>query len=406
AFIGVSGASNFAADGHSYKIIDVENMQIIQSIATDGYVQTSALLSTAYEKETGKVYVYITYNKQPGGIDVIEFDMKTKEGTSNPLFVPGADLSQYCICSLVCDRDGTIYYKNDSCNLMAIKNINPKITEPEEKPTDGGNKGGGSSSGGSSGGGSSSVSVSSSKDVNVSVSKDDTTKGNVASAAITGTEKTQNGSTSVSVSSDTISKAVKEAVAAVKEQISKDAIPEVAVDVKGDSTTSDIDVKVPTAAVKEIVKNDDVQLKIDSSIGTIILDNKALSVIADNTAGSDISITIEKKEMENRPAFELNISTAANSYVSHFGKGTVQVSLPYTLRNGETAAGLIVRYVDKDGAKTDMPTSYDAKNNKVSFTTNHFSSYMIDYDADLAKKAVNFSDVKDTDWFAESVKNL
>ena len=30
--------------------------------------------------------------------------------------------SQYCITSLICDEEGTIYYKNDSCNIFALEN--------------------------------------------------------------------------------------------------------------------------------------------------------------------------------------------------------------------------------------------------------------------------------------------
>jgi uncharacterized repeat protein (TIGR02543 family) len=121
AYLGVAGKSQFSQTGHSYKVIDVETMTEIYSVEIPGYVQTSALLSTAYVEETGKVYIYVTYNYLPGGIYVLE----DSEGQTKPngyhLYIPTGKFSQYCICSLVCDKDGTIYYKNDSCYLMAIK---------------------------------------------------------------------------------------------------------------------------------------------------------------------------------------------------------------------------------------------------------------------------------------------
>lgn len=122
AYLGVSGTAQFSPQGHSYKVIDVETMKEIYSVNIPGYVQSSALLSSAYAETTGKVYVYVTYNYLPGGIYVIEDSAGQTEPKGYHLFVPTGNLSQYCICSLVCDSDGTIYYKNDSCYLMAIEN--------------------------------------------------------------------------------------------------------------------------------------------------------------------------------------------------------------------------------------------------------------------------------------------
>ena len=121
AYLGVAGKAQFSQTGHSYKIIDVETMTEIYSVEIPGYVQTSALLSTAYVEETGKVYVYVTYNYLPGGIYVIEDSAGQTKPNGYHLFVPTGKFNQYSICSLVCDKDGTIYYKNDSCYLMAIK---------------------------------------------------------------------------------------------------------------------------------------------------------------------------------------------------------------------------------------------------------------------------------------------
>ncbi|MEI3130576.1 MAG: hypothetical protein V8S89_07215 [Oscillospiraceae bacterium] len=63
AFIGVGDKSNqFGDGGHYYAVIDVEHWTVLDEVKTPGYVQTSALLSNAYE-ESGKLYVYLTYNR-------------------------------------------------------------------------------------------------------------------------------------------------------------------------------------------------------------------------------------------------------------------------------------------------------------------------------------------------------
>ncbi|WP_352406888.1 S-layer homology domain-containing protein [Acetoanaerobium noterae] len=118
AYLGVAGASQFGTQGHSYKVIDSNTMVEIYSAEVPGYVQTSALLSSHYYDKTGKVYVYTTYNNQPGGIHMIEDSLGQTQAKTVSLFTPVN--KQYCISSLVSDGDGTIYYKNDSGYLMAV----------------------------------------------------------------------------------------------------------------------------------------------------------------------------------------------------------------------------------------------------------------------------------------------
>ncbi len=123
-FCGVCGEEQFSDDGHSYAVIDTsgERMSIICYEAVPGYVQISALLSVAYENDFNKLYLYLTYNMEPGGIYVLEIK-KASDGISvkgNNLFLPTDDMQGYCVCSLVCDADGNIYYKNDSGYLFCI----------------------------------------------------------------------------------------------------------------------------------------------------------------------------------------------------------------------------------------------------------------------------------------------
>ena len=42
-------------------------------------------------------------------------------GRAEELFRPGSDQQQYCISTICADRDGTLYYKNDSNYLMAVE---------------------------------------------------------------------------------------------------------------------------------------------------------------------------------------------------------------------------------------------------------------------------------------------
>ena len=61
AYVGVSGTSQFGAySGHNISVIDLSAWQVAYSVPTQGYPQTSGLLTTAYEEETGYVYVYLS----------------------------------------------------------------------------------------------------------------------------------------------------------------------------------------------------------------------------------------------------------------------------------------------------------------------------------------------------------
>lgn len=127
AYIGV-----FENGENKYKVIDVcvTPMKVVAECTVPGYVQSSALLSSAYNEQPGHMYVYVTYNYPPGGIHIltcIKADSIGPDGetvaelVSEDLYTPDGDMAQYCVCSPVCDSDGTIYYKNDSGYLMAIE---------------------------------------------------------------------------------------------------------------------------------------------------------------------------------------------------------------------------------------------------------------------------------------------
>ncbi|MGI6177462.1 MAG: PQQ-binding-like beta-propeller repeat protein [Eubacterium sp.] len=111
-------------------VADADTLEEIYSMPLQNYPQCSLLLSTAYEEETGYIYLYSTYNARPGGISV----MKTKadaasadEATVTELY-NAEGYEQYCICSLICGPDGTLYYKNDSCNVLAVSRKQVNLT--------------------------------------------------------------------------------------------------------------------------------------------------------------------------------------------------------------------------------------------------------------------------------------
>ena len=136
-YLGICGeGGQFDADGgHHFAVISNEGElsqdSLLYTLPIKGYPQAAALLSTAYEhidydgdgKADGRVYIYFTYNAPPGGIyytyDTPNQTEAAKESTE--LFVPVKELQQYCISTISCDREGRLYYKNDSCNIFAVE---------------------------------------------------------------------------------------------------------------------------------------------------------------------------------------------------------------------------------------------------------------------------------------------
>lgn len=115
-----SGISTSGSSG-SFVMADANTMQVLGSVDLKGYPQCSPLLSTAYEDQ-GWLYFYCTYNMTPGGITLIK--VRTDAASAADMEVTelydAKGFEQYCITSLICDKNGTIYYKNDSGNVFAF----------------------------------------------------------------------------------------------------------------------------------------------------------------------------------------------------------------------------------------------------------------------------------------------
>ena len=145
AYLGVSGAGQFTPySGHNITVIDIGARSIAYRVDTQGYPQTSGLLTTAYEQDSGCVYVYFFDNMTPGKLRVLRDragqttpDYVTSEGgrtTAYALFTPTGNQAQYAICSPITDEYGTVYFKNDSARLMAYGSTIERL-EITQQPT-------------------------------------------------------------------------------------------------------------------------------------------------------------------------------------------------------------------------------------------------------------------------------
>lgn len=144
-YIGVCGkGGQFDPDGgHNFSVIKNvpgQPLELEYKLPVPGYPQAGALLTTAYENEDynkdgkpdGRVYIFFTYNAFPGGLYYTYYEPGLKDiPKAEPLFIPPTtpdNMQEHCISTISADKDGTMYYKNDSGYVMAI-DINPAYLE-------------------------------------------------------------------------------------------------------------------------------------------------------------------------------------------------------------------------------------------------------------------------------------
>ena len=150
AYVGVSGTGQFTPySGHHIAVLDLTSWSVAYTATTQGYPQTSGLLST--NTEDGSVNIYFMDNYTPGVMRVINDSANqtalkngiSENGQSNcapVVFKPEGPLAQYCISSPVVDEYGTLYFKNDSGNLIALTSAVKELVvaeAPESVDVDG-----------------------------------------------------------------------------------------------------------------------------------------------------------------------------------------------------------------------------------------------------------------------------
>ncbi len=175
--------------------------------------------------------------------------------------------------------------------------------------------------------------------------------------------------------------------------------------------------KIDAAKLKSIL-DEGKHLLIKSDNGTALFDTKAIKALQEKNKGN-IEISIDAVENEKlsekqkklagdkvseRPIYSLTAKSGSQK-ITTFGKGKVTVTLPYTLKGTEQSLGVVIWYLNDKGELADIPCDYDAEKKEVTFTTNHFSYYVVGYDKNLEWENP-FSDVKETDWFFKAVANI
>ena len=102
-------------------VLEADSLRLLASAEMPGYPQVQMTLSTAYAETAGEAYLYSTYNRQPGGIVMFRLTPGDPAPEASALYTPPEECAQFCISPITVGADGTLYYKNDSGNVFAIR---------------------------------------------------------------------------------------------------------------------------------------------------------------------------------------------------------------------------------------------------------------------------------------------
>ena len=262
--------------------------------------------------------------------------------------------------------------------------------------------GGGS---GGSGGGSSSGGGNSNSDSNITVTTPPADKPNIPTQGEIKVDAKvdTNGNAAINITNQNVTDAFDKALADAKKNGNESNGITLVLNVNtGNKTVNSATVNLPKTAQETIISKQIVNtvVVIDSPDIKIGMDLNAVKEI-NKQANADVNITAirgnsasltgnAKTAIGSRPVFDLAVNYGGSKAVSNFGAGSVSVSIPYTLQEGEKAGNVQAVYVDANGNVQWLTSSvYDSVNKVLRFNTSHFSTYGVGYKQD----APTFTDI-------------
>lgn len=215
---------------------------------------------------------------------------------------------------------------------------------------------------------------------------------------------------STTVSAATMDTAVERVLNAAEKN---DTDPVVVLSVYTPSHADSVKVTLPVSSLQTLGKNVDAVLTITSGVAEVTLDSDAISAVA-SQARSTVTLSVapvaaselnsrQKEAVGSAPVFDLSFKSGSTS-ISDFDGGRVSVTLPYTLKSGQTADGIVVWYMDNNGNLTACDTTYSTSRGEVTFTTAHFSKYVIGYEEPEQVWMNPYFDVSRGTWYYDAVQ--
>ena len=150
----------------------------------------------------------------------------------------------------------------------------------------------------------------------------------------------------------------------------------------GDGSFSGVSYAISSEDVSSLSASDGITVKLQSSFGSVTLGKDVLS---DKSASNGITIRFVSGDTETEEKFNdkvssghsVNIDMISGETQIHNLSGTVTLAVKYELPEGTDSGKIFVWYVDGDTLTKVEGASYDSAKGEMTFTTTHFSSWVI-----------------------------
>lgn len=147
------------------------------------------------------------------------------------------------------------------------------------------------------------------------------------------------------------------------------------------------------------------KIAVDTGIATIAVTPDALTVTGTEKVTLNASI-MDKEQLPEEVKAAVGDETVydfnafvGETRVSSFNK-PLEIAVPYTLKAGEDPDKITVFYINDEGKLENVIGKYDAATGKVSFTTSHFSGYVVKHND------VTFADLTATEWARKEIESM
>lgn len=159
------------------------------------------------------------------------------------------------------------------------------------------------------------------------------------------------------------------------------------IETKSNQTTESATVEVPAESLSKIADSD-IKLKLKTDVGEIEIPPEVAKNLASNE-GEKVSLGISKANKEelndkqqeavgDSPVFNLSAKSDENEI--HELGGTVKITVPYELKEGEDPAKITVWFIDELGNIVKKNSVYNEETKSITFETDHYSLYFIKED--------------------------
>lgn len=155
---------------------------------------------------------------------------------------------------------------------------------------------------------------------------------------------------------------------------------------------SALEVSMPAGPLAELAAQEGASLTVASPVADVTFDSAALSSIAQQ-AGEDLVLAVSPvdggsmNEAQAEAAGDFAVTEltleSEGAAISDFSGGCASVTLPHDLDFGLNPDCVVVWYLDEEGGVTPCDTLYNAATDEVTFSTGHFSKYVVAYDESL-----------------------